>query len=121
MALDTETQYVRGFRGRVDRHSDQSASGTALTVTVPIGEIRRLLYVAIKYSGASSTTVTVILNSGAGSSFDVLLASKALSAETDFVFIPDQKLIILADDLIDVLAPALSAKTSSITVYTEVL
>ncbi len=121
MALATKSTIHSGFKARIERHSDESAANTALTVTVPTGRLRRLLLVTIKYSGAASVTVTVTLNSGAGSTYDVLLASTALSAETDFTFTPDEETLLSDDDAIDVLAPAVVGVTSAITVVTRVL
>ncbi len=120
MALDLKTTYHEGYKHRVDRHFDASVANTSLTVSVPVGELRQLLFVTVKYSGASSTTITGTINSGAGGAYDVLLFSTALSADTDFVYVPDRDIFLADDDSFDVVAPAVSAVTSAIAVYTRV-
>lgn len=121
MPLATKTTSDEGFRGRIDRVSNQSAANTAMTVSVPSGQLRRLLFVTVKYSGAASVTVTTTLNSGVGSAFDTLLDSEPLVTATDYLFVPDEEVLIADDDAIDVLAPAVVGETSSITIYTQVL
>ncbi len=121
MALALKTTYHKGFRNRVDRHSDASNANTQLTLPVPAGELRQLLFATVKYSGAASTTITVWINSGAGAAYDVLLDSRTLSANTDYVYIPDGEILLADDDSLVVTAPAVVGVTSAITVYTRVI
>lgn len=120
MALALKTTHDKGFTNRLDRHSDASAANTLLTVSVPIGDLRQLLFVTVKYSGAASTTITVTINSGAGAAYDVLLVSTLLSADTDFVYVPDRDIFLANDDSLDVVAPAVVGVTSAVTAYTRV-
>lgn len=103
-----------------DKHSDQSASGANLTVSTPSGNVRRILFVTVKYSAAATVNVTITLNSGAGSAWDTLLQTIALTGDTDGLFIPNGPLIISGDDIIDVFAPLLAAQTSAVAIYSEV-
>lgn len=120
MARVLTTSYHEGFKSRVDRHSDASAAGDPLTLSTPSGKLRRLMLVTVKYSGAASTTITVTINSGAGAAYDVLLDSTLLSAATDYVYIPDEEILLASDDSLDVVAPAVAAVTSAIAAYTGV-
>lgn len=120
MALDLKTTYQAGYTHRLDRHFDASAANTSLTVSTPSGDLRKLLYVTVKYTGAASTTITVKINSGAGAAYDILLSSVALSADTDFVYVPDGDILLASNDTIDVVAPAVTAVTSAIAIYTRV-
>jgi len=122
MALTTKTTGRKGFTARLDRHEDESAANTALTVSVPSGDLRRLLLVTVVYSASVTATPTTTLNSGAGASRDVLLSSIALAPGTEAVFVPDEEILIGDDDSLDVLAPAGGVGvTAAVTVYTRVL
>lgn len=103
-----------------ERHSTQSASGATLTVSTPLGNVRRILLVTVKYTANATVNVTITLNSGAGADRNTLLNTIALSAGTDGKFIPAAPLIISADDAIDVFAPLLSSETSSVAIYSEI-
>ena len=114
----------RGALGRQSilhqRHSDQSDSGVALTVSTESGNLRRLLFVTVKYTANATVNVTITLNSGAGSDRDTVLNTIALSAATDGKWIPSGVVIISSDDTIDVFAPLLASQTSSVAIYSEV-
>lgn len=112
---------TRSVNSTITRDTGTSAANTAQTVSTSAADIVRLLFVTIKYSASASPTVTVTLNSGAGSSFDTVLSSTVMSSDTDVVFIPDEAIFIEGDDNIDVLAPAGGAGiTSSVAIYTEI-
>lgn len=115
---------ARGTLGRNalshERHSAQSASGADLTVSTPTGNVRRILFVTVKYTAAATVNVTITLNSGAGADRNTLIQTIALSGSTDGIFIPTAPLIISDDDIIDVLAPLLASETSSVVVYSEI-
>ena len=102
------------------RHSDQSGSGANLTVSTPSGNVRRILFVTVKYTAAATVNVTITINSGAGASWDTLIQTIALYGSTDGIFIPDEDIIISDDDVIDVFAPLLAAETSAVAIYSEV-
>lgn len=89
-----------------NRHSDEGAADTDITVTPPAGVIRRILSVTVKYSAVVTKNVTVTLNSGAGPNWDTLIKTIALSNATDGEWIVPGEWIISDDDVIDVLAPA---------------
>lgn len=105
--------------GLLDRDVGTSGSNVAQTVSTPLGGGRRLVYVTVKYSSSVTKDVTVTLNSGAGSAYDTLLATMELASNQHGVFIPDERVDILPDDTIDVVAPAGGAGiTSAVTIYT---
>lgn len=110
---------VDRFPGRT---TAQSGANAAQTVSTPTGDVRRLLFVTVKYSGAPTHAgVTVTLNSGAGSAYDTLLATGSANAQNT-LYIPDEEILILSDDVIDVAAPAGGgALTSAVAIYTETL
>lgn len=115
---------TRGTFGRKshshERHSTQSDSGANLTVSTPIGNVRRILLVTVKYTANVTANVTITLNSGAGTDRDTLLNTIALSAGTDGKYVPAAPLIISPDDTIDVFAPLLASQTSSVAIYSEI-
>ncbi len=103
------------------RYSNESVANTALTVSTATGLIHRILFVTVKYSAGVTKNVTITLNSGAGAAWDTLLATIALSAATDGLWIPDAEFMIEPDDVIDVLAPAGgSGVTADVAIYTRV-
>lgn len=107
---------------RIDRDSDQSGADAELTLSTASGRVRRILFVTVKYSGSVTKNVTITLNSGAGSNWDTLLQTIALSAATDGVWIPDEETDLADDDVIDVVAPAGGVGvTAAVAVYTKVL
>lgn len=103
-----------------ERHSTQSDSGANLTVSTPLGNVRRILLVTVKYTANATVNVTVTLNSGAGADRNTLLDTIALSTSTDGKFLPSSPLIISADDTIEVFAPLLSSETASVAIYSEI-
>ena len=103
-----------------ERHSDQSDSGANLTVSTATGNVRRILLVTVKYTANATVNVTITLNSGAGADRDVILQTIALSAATNGIWIPTAPVLISPDDVIDVFAPLLAAKTSSVAIYSEI-
>ena len=122
MATTILTTNRKGFAGRIDRHEEEGDANTSLTVTIAAGELRRLLLVTCKYSAPVTEDVDTTLNSGAGASRDVILSHIKLVAAAEALFIPDDVLIFVGDDAIDVLAPAGGVGiTAAITVYTKVL
>lgn len=103
----------------IDRHTDQSAANTELTVSTPVAT-QKLLFVTVKYSASVTKNITITLNSGAGAAWDTLLQTIALSAATDGVWIPDQEITIQDDDVIDVVAAAGGGSiTSAVAIYTR--
>lgn len=100
----------------------ESGANAALAVSTPSGIVCRLLFVLVKYSLVPvQGGVTVTFNSGAGSAFDTLLATASANARNT-VYIPDDEILMLEDDVIDVLAPAGGGTiTSAVSIYTEML
>jgi len=118
MAVTAKVIDIDGL-GRVERHSEQSGSGANLTMIVPSGVCRQILFATVVYSANSSTTVTMTLNSGVGAAWDTLIDTTTLSTATTVTFLPAYELILQDDDTFDVLAPLLASETSSIAVYSR--
>ena len=104
----------------LERHSDASAGDTALTLSTPSGQPRRVLSVTVKYSAAPTQTgVAATLNSGVGAAYDTVLDTQAANLQNNF-WQPSEPLILMGDDVLDVLAPAAGGViTSQITINTE--
>ncbi len=99
--------------GKLRRTKGTSSANTAQTISTTPGPTARLAYVTVKFSSAVTKDVTVTLNSGAGSAYDTLLATMELVSNQYGVFIPDEKIDIFPDDVIDVVAPAGGAGITS--------
>ncbi len=64
-------------------------AGTPLDFTTTIGRRFRLERILFHASVAITETITITLDSGKGATYDVVLRRKSLSAEQDFIYIPD--------------------------------
>ena len=97
--------------------STANAIGTASTTT---GEVLELVMVTVAYSAAPTQAgVTTTLDSGAGAAYDTLLNTGTADARYT-AFLPTAPIFIMADDQIDVSAPAGGAGiTSAIAIYTK--
>ena len=119
-ATRTETKQAR----HIERWVGTSAANTEITLstTASPSALRRLLYVAVKYSAAPTQTgVTVTLNSGAGAAYDTLLTTGTSNAQSTF-YIPGSEVLLMSDDVIDVVGPAAGgAITGAVSIYTEII
>jgi hypothetical protein len=77
-----------------------SAAGLSHTTTV--GEDWKLSWVTLKGSAALTDTVTVAIESGSGDSYNTVLVSEALVAQTSFYWGPDGGLILKDGDEIKI-------------------
>lgn len=122
MAVGTRTEIKQGRH--FERWTGASAADTALTISTDTSPSapRRLVYVAVHYSAAPTQTgVLVTLNSGVGAAYDTVLSTGTANAQ-NVHYAPASEVILFANDVIDVLAPAAGgAVTSAITICTEVL
>lgn len=128
MATVTATRYARATNGRRNTEIIQyfgiSATNTDITIaSLTDTRPRRLVSVSIKYSANSSTTVTVThnyLGGPGGTSYDVLLNSTALAAQTDYIFLPSEEIWLSGNDTVTVLAPAVAAATAAVVIEVEI-
>jgi hypothetical protein len=122
MAIGTLTPaaYGRAGGGGVERWVATSAANTAQTVSTAVGEVRRVVLVAIFYSAPPTHAgITITLNSGAGAAYDTPLNTPAANAQS-LIWVPTTEFVILPDDAIDVVAPAGGGViTSSVIIVTE--
>ncbi len=111
MAL--QSHYVQVVRGsdeltRLQRHTDQSAANTPLTINVPTcPRPRRIISVAGVWTGGASGTCTVQLDCGDGATFDVVL--QVIAATTYQYWLPNNDALIAEDDTLKVIVPAAGA------------
>lgn len=97
-----------------------SATNTINNTASPINPIPLLLkFITVKYSTTVTQNVTVTLDCGAGSAYDVVLNTIVLSSAAQGVYFPSVPIPISADDQIVVSAPANSGATSSIAIYCD--
>lgn len=121
MALLRRISDASDFPGRIDRHTDESAAATALTVIVPSGTLRQILLVTAKYSASETKNITITIDSGAGASWDSLLETITLAPATEGIWIPDSEIFLSEDDTLDVVAAAGEAGvTVAVAVYSRV-
>jgi len=69
--------------------TSQDLSADALSYTTSIGRRFRLEKIHFHASVAITETITITLDSGKGANYDVVLRKKSLSAEQDFIYVPD--------------------------------
>lgn len=75
--------------------------------------------VILHASAAITQTVTVMVDSKTGATYDTVLDKQALVANTDYVWIPDGDLLLDSGD--ELLVTCTNTGTPAITVYAEVL
>jgi hypothetical protein len=69
--------------------TSQDLSLGALSYTTSIGRRFRLERILFHASVAITETITITLDSVGGATYDTVLRKKSLSAEQDFIYIPD--------------------------------
>ena len=108
------------MKGILRRVIGTSGAAAAQTVSTTKKSPKRLLQVLIAYSAAptyTGTSLKITINSGAGAAYDVLLDVGANNGQYK-TYLPDGKVVLKEDDIIDVVAPSGGgAITSSISIY----
>lgn len=97
------------FPRQPERTRHVGAANTALTVSSPpVTRDKRtwLSAIYVTYSANATVSVTVTLNSGVASDYDVRLATLTLVANRYGVFLPEREEPLAVGDVIDVVAPA---------------
>lgn len=126
MAVGTYKAKATRGAGATEQWTGTSGAASAQTIstdtTTDPAVVRRLLWVAIKYSASPTQAgTTVVFNSGTGSGYDTTLNTGSSNAQNN-VYEPTAEIRILPADAIDVTAPSGGgAITSSITICTEML
>lgn len=127
MAPTTKTSYSIPARGtipshgrRIQRLTEISASGEALSVESAAGAMRRILKVVLRYSALDTgSTVAIVVRSGAGEDFDHTLLSHETDNEQEIIYIPDHEMFLQDDDVLEVSMPAVSGKTAAVLIELE--
>ncbi len=91
-------------------------ANTATTISsrsVRSYERRTLSAVYVAYSANASVNVTVTINSGLGSDFDVVVSTLVLSTSRYGVYLPERPMPLAVGDTIDVLLPAGGASVTA--------
>lgn len=104
----------------VERAEESQALGSAaLALTTTFSDKAKLRQVLIHAGSAITQTVTITFNSKTGATFDTVLSSESLVAETDFSYIPAPDFILEDGDEIDVAVT--NSGTPAITVTATVI
>jgi hypothetical protein len=74
---------------KTDKKTSQDLSLGALSYTTDYGRAFKLEQIIFRASVAITETITITLDSKHGASYDTILRAKSLSAEQNFVYIPD--------------------------------
>ena len=96
--------------------SEASGNGAiASTMTVPDGDVYRLISVSVNFNLAPTTSenLTITLDDAQGNAYDLLLYTLDVSAgaTTDILWQPDQELMLVGGDAIDVVFPNSDSRT----------
>ena len=96
--------------------SEASGNGAiAATRNVPDGDVYRLISVSVNFNLAPTTSenLTITLDDAQGNAYDLLLYTLDVSAgaTTDILWQPDQELMLVGGDAIDVVFPNSNART----------
>jgi hypothetical protein len=90
-----KVQYLRA-------NTSQNLASAALSYTTSFGTNFKLCQVLLKASTNITETVTVTLDNGTGSNYDVVLDSTSLSAAQNYVFRPSGDCIFMDGDEVKV-------------------
>lgn len=85
-----------------------TATAAILTVSATPGNLggERLRTIYGHFSASYTGDVTVTYNSAQGSTYDTLIKTLQIVGVTDFVWSPDEEIVIGPGDAIDVVAPS---------------
>ena len=81
-----------------DKSSSQDLSGAPLSYTTNFAADTKISYITLHADGAITETVTISIDSAAGANYDTVIASASLTADTDYIWIPDSEFIISSGD-----------------------
>ncbi len=87
---------------RADITQSQNLTSAALLYTTSIGRKFKLEQIHFHASVVITETITITLDSKKGANYDVVLRKKDLSAEQDWVYIPEQECNLQAGDEIKI-------------------
>jgi len=82
--------------------TSQNFASAELNYTTSIGRKFKLERIHFHASVNITETITITLDSKQGANYDVILRSKSLSGEQDYVYIPDQECNLEAGDEIKI-------------------
>lgn len=123
-----KTSHTLADSRRLERLSDESASGVGLTVTSTTSSAGKnaprawqLKSVHVRYSAAFTGSVTIEIISALGTTFNETVAPLAFTADIEMTFRPTDQMCFNADDQIEVIAPLLASETVAIEVKRELL
>ena len=101
------------------RYYKEVATGAAaIATTVAPSGAWRLDLVKVHLSGAGGAgDLTITMDAIAGAAYDVVVLSQDMTAVTDLVWMPDNELIMTADDEIDIAWANAGGKTNGIEIF----
>ena len=87
---------------RPDITTSQDLSAATLNYTTTLTRQFRLDEILIHFNAATTETITITKDSAKGANYDTVLRKRAIAAETDFVFRPEQPIDFQAGDNVKV-------------------
>lgn len=104
----------------IERLTEESEINTILTLETALGGVRKVTKVTVGYDASVTETAVVTLISGAGSVYNIELATVDLSAADAEEWIPTGELWLGDDDRLEVVVPAVVAQKGNVAIYSEV-
>ena len=88
----------------VYRTTATGSAAIAASMAAPSGQARRLVSVGVHFgvAPAAAGSLTVTLDAAAGAAYDTLLQSASMVGVTDWLWLPEQELILMPDDAVAV-------------------
>lgn len=102
----------------VIKNTSSGTLGSDLIYTTGFNNDWALHSVSIHFSDSYNKTVTLTIDSGTGSNYDVILFREEVKSDEDFLYMPDSDLLFANDDQIKV---TVEEKTGSVTAYITVM
>lgn len=102
--------------------ASQNLTNAILNATTAFGKDVRVVSVRIHFDGQVTETVTIKTDDGGGSNFDTVVKVESLTSASDFVFRPNNGIVLTKDDKLNIqVSKATATETAYLTVVAEEL
>lgn len=102
----------------IKQTATQDLGDAVLAFTYVMTKDGTLEWIGISFDGSITETVTVTFNSATGVNYDIVIDSSALSSATNYIFRPNNPIVLKKGDAIDVsVTKATATDTAFLTAF----
>lgn len=107
---------------QLHRHSQTSGANAIQTINIPIGGIKQIVFATLVFSASVTKNLVITLDSGLGSTHDLILETIAVSGATNGIWQPTTEILLAPDDILKCVVDAAGVgETSALAVYFRTL